>query len=52
MPLLSDGLPHRGGFERDLRGVREQLHEETVNDTWAEGRAMKLEEALTEALAE
>jgi non-specific serine/threonine protein kinase len=38
--------------ERDLGLAREQLDEETFDVAWAEGRAMKLDEAVAEALAE
>jgi tetratricopeptide (TPR) repeat protein len=38
--------------ERDLAGAREQLDAETFDVAWAEGRAMTLEEAVVEALAE
>ena len=38
--------------ERDLTTAREELDPETFEAAWAEGRAMKLEEAVAEALAE
>jgi hypothetical protein len=38
--------------ERDLKDAREQLDAETFDAAWTEGRAMTLEEAVAEALAE
>ena len=39
-------------YERDLASVRAQLDIETLEAAWAQGRAMTLEEVVTEALAE
>jgi predicted ATPase len=41
----------RVGYEQSLRVVRSQLDETSFHTTWAEGRAMTLEQAITYALA-
>ena len=41
----------RGLNERDLEDAREQIDAETFDADWAQGRAMTLEEAVAEALA-
>lgn len=43
--------PTQALYERDLADVRTQLDAETFADAWTEGRAMTLEEAVTEALS-
>ena len=39
-------------YKRQVAALREQLDAETFKAAWAEGRAMTLEEAITEALVE
>jgi hypothetical protein len=43
---------HRALYERQVEALREQLDARTLEAAWAEGRAMTLEEAVAEALAE
>ncbi len=51
---LGTPLPgsYRANYERNLSIVREQLDEASVAATWAEGRAMTMEQAIAYALAE
>lgn len=52
MGVAVPSLSWRALNERDLAGAREQLDAGTFDAAWAEGRAMALEEAVAEALAE
>ena len=42
----------RARYERELAAARAQLDAESWDRAWAEGRAMSLEEAVADALAE
>ncbi|HZF58488.1 MAG TPA: helix-turn-helix domain-containing protein [Rubrobacter sp.] len=44
--------PTRALYEQDLASTRAQLDTETFDAAWAEGRAMRLDEAAAEALQE